>query len=306
MLSLKDIKKNGMLREIKYNENFAYVLEENDSFLNTDYKMLQGQQEDIFIPCMKMIYNGKIQLVYLVENCHSLLAGMQLLSARKIAIVVTNIVTNYLKIKNNGFLQCNKLIVDFEKIFFDPNTLQTKFVYLPASIEINDVYSDVEVDLRRGLITILQNKFEDNNAQCQRMLSYLENYENPLEKMMKSCTMVDMPDMSGAFGMTSVSANYDGLTMKSVNATTPMVIRIDKPRITLGKSARSVDVVIKESDTISRVHCCVGREGKRYYVQDMGSLNGTFLNGIKIYSNQKMEIRKGDRLQLANMIFVLE
>lgn len=294
MLFLKDLKKNGILKEIKYNENFAYVLEENDCFFSTDYKILQGQQDDIFLPCMKMTYNGKIQLVYLVQNGHSLFAGMQLLSARKIAVVVTNIVTNYLKIKNNGFLQCNKLVMDFDKIFFVPNTLQVRFAYLPINTENIELFGDCETDLRQGLLTILRSKMDSNNLPCKRMLAYLEKPENSLDKMLEACRINGVAD------------DGDELVMKSINAIIPMVIKIDKPRIILGKSAQSVDVAIKESETISRVHCCVGKEENRYYVLDMGSLNGTFVNGNKVYSNQKTEIKKGDILKLSNLTFVLE
>lgn len=55
----------GAIRGIRYDENFAYILKNENDFLYTEYKFLQNQLGNIFIRCMQTKYNGKIQLYYL-------------------------------------------------------------------------------------------------------------------------------------------------------------------------------------------------------------------------------------------------
>ena len=50
--------------ELKSGENFSYILNDNELFQPTEYKVLQGQSGSCFIKCMKMQFNGKIQFFY--------------------------------------------------------------------------------------------------------------------------------------------------------------------------------------------------------------------------------------------------
>ena len=58
---------NNNITEIECGSNFAYVLNDNNLFLSTEYKVLQSRSGGCFVKCMKMTYNGEIQLYYLTE-----------------------------------------------------------------------------------------------------------------------------------------------------------------------------------------------------------------------------------------------
>ena len=60
------------------------------------------------------------------------------------------------------------------------------------------------------------------------------------------------------------------------------------------------------SPTISRRHARISRMGDAWQVDDLGSSNGTFLNGHRI-TKRPVELSSGDRLQLGGMItFVVQ
>lgn len=67
-VTMNQLLESGKLQEIECGRNFAYILAENAEFLSTDYKVLQSQQNNNFIPCMRMFYNGKTQLFYLMSR----------------------------------------------------------------------------------------------------------------------------------------------------------------------------------------------------------------------------------------------
>ena len=54
-------------------------------------------------------------------------------------------------------------------------------------------------------------------------------------------------------------------------------LRLGRLRITIGRSARN-DVCIPDPFA-SRVHAEVRREGDQYFLQDLGSANGTYYDG---------------------------
>ena len=53
-----------------------------------------------------------------------------------------------------------------------------------------------------------------------------------------------------------------------------------------------------EKPTVSRHHLLVTQEGDRWFVEDRGSFNGTFLNGSRIQAGSKVPLRHGDRIGL--------
>jgi pSer/pThr/pTyr-binding forkhead associated (FHA) protein len=52
---------------------------------------------------------------------------------------------------------------------------------------------------------------------------------------------------------------------------------------------------------ISRQHVKLTRLGGQWYVEDLGSTNGTFLNGVQISPHQPTAIGQGDYLRLGTM-----
>jgi len=83
-------------------------------------------------------------------------------------------------------------------------------------------------------------------------------------------------------------------------------ILINKPEFLIGKKEDAVDGVITCNNAISRVHCKIVFESGKYYVVDLGSANGTYINGVKISPNQKTQIKDKDKVQLANSVFLLK
>ena len=60
------------------------------------------------------------------------------------------------------------------------------------------------------------------------------------------------------------------------------------------------DITIREP-TVSRQHSRIQTEGEKYYIEDLGSLNGTYVNQERI---DRMLLRHGDELQIGKFRLV--
>jgi pSer/pThr/pTyr-binding forkhead associated (FHA) protein len=58
-----------------------------------------------------------------------------------------------------------------------------------------------------------------------------------------------------------------------------------------------------DSTRVSRRHCCLALDGDRVIVRDLGSTNGTWLNGQRVGEGL---LRPGDELSVAHLRFRLE
>ncbi|KPJ87575.1 MAG: hypothetical protein AMS17_08185 [Spirochaetes bacterium DG_61] len=66
--------------------------------------------------------------------------------------------------------------------------------------------------------------------------------------------------------------------------------------IKLGRS-RSNDVTVDDR-MVSRWHCVIQKIKDDYYIKDLNSLNGTYVNKIKVPANKYMKLKKGDVIHL--------
>jgi pSer/pThr/pTyr-binding forkhead associated (FHA) protein len=75
----------------------------------------------------------------------------------------------------------------------------------------------------------------------------------------------------------------------------------DGARVTVGR-APSCDCVVPES-CVSRRHAELRRDGERWFLRDLGSSNGTRVNGVR--ATEDVEVRPGDRLSLGGAAYRL-
>ena len=68
---------------------------------------------------------------------------------------------------------------------------------------------------------------------------------------------------------------------------------IDRERIVIGRG-RKADLALAEA-TISRAHAALGFDGERFFVEDLGSTNGTLVNGARV---SRHALKSHDEIQM--------
>ena len=72
----------------------------------------------------------------------------------------------------------------------------------------------------------------------------------------------------------------------------------------IGRNLRKCTTAINDN-SLSAIHCCVNIEGEnKYEIEDLGSINGTFVNGTKLPSMSMVSISEGDNIKLGNLSFI--
>ena len=95
-----------------------------------------------------------------------------------------------------------------------------------------------------------------------------------------------------------------GLFLRSESAAYPD-LRITTESFLVGKKKDAVDGWLKARG-ISRIHAKISREEDCYYLTDLNSTNGTFLNGGCLGVNEKARLRPGDCVGFADVRYMVE
>lgn len=80
-------------------------------------------------------------------------------------------------------------------------------------------------------------------------------------------------------------------------------IPLEKTILLVGRQA-DCDVAITASRKVSRHHCIVAQVNSRIIVRDLGSTNGSFVNGSRV--RQEARLRLGDELTIGDVRYRLE
>ncbi len=74
-------------------------------------------------------------------------------------------------------------------------------------------------------------------------------------------------------------------------------VLLDRDWLVIGRG-RGADVVLAEA-TISRAHAAIGCDAEGFFVQDLGSTNGTLVNGAK---TERQPLKNGDEVRMGRLI----
>ena len=243
MYTLKD---KGVISEITCGNNFEYILKDNTIFVNTDYKVLQSQNNGIFVKCMKMTRNGLIDLYYVTDEYRPMASMFVGINADTLVNVVVNLFSSVIEVRNNGFLACQCIDLSWDKIFVEQNTLKVKLIYLPLSVRAFDSYVEFESELRTSIVKLVNKVITTSNTRldqlvmdlCNGSLSLEDVYNKsrgagtaPIEK--KESTVQQMP----------TSSNFSAIKMVAMNAPNYFELVIDKDDAVIGKKQELVDLV---------------------------------------------------------------
>ena len=77
---------------------------------------------------------------------------------------------------------------------------------------------------------------------------------------------------------------------------------LDRDRLTIGTSVTS-DVVIGADTRVSRLHAAVESLSGGWWIRDLDSTNGTFLNGARISGSRRL--RSGDEIRIGETTLIL-
>jgi pSer/pThr/pTyr-binding forkhead associated (FHA) protein len=77
-----------------------------------------------------------------------------------------------------------------------------------------------------------------------------------------------------------------------------------KMKITLGRSEKS-DIFIND-ELVSRKHAVIKKEDENYFIRDLKSKNGTYINGAMIMPEEFIGIQEGDIIKVGRTEIVFK
>lgn len=145
---------------------------------------------------------------------------------------------------------------------------------------------------------------EENVSLEQILMKHREENKKEFTPQMQREPEKEKPKAADKTGETVFLKKDTGLVLRSENPSY-LSMEITGTDFLIGKKKDAVDGWIKARG-ISRIHGKISKEEEGYYLTDLNSTNGTFLNGGRLEVNEKARIRPGDIVGFADVKYVVE
>jgi pSer/pThr/pTyr-binding forkhead associated (FHA) protein len=92
-----------------------------------------------------------------------------------------------------------------------------------------------------------------------------------------------------------------------VNGVEPEIVTAGQTEIVIGRAHKdgALDIDLEPygglQAGVSRRHNRLLRQGEAWFVEDLGSINGTFVNGVRVAPQQMMSLKDGDVIRCGHM-----
>lgn len=299
--------KSRYKRELNHN----YLILEEDGYQETyQEKMLVRNQIPGFLECRVSRLGERADFCYDITSRQSL---SLVLERKKIsAEEFLNLLKSLERAAESCvdyFLSPEKLVLNPEFIYLDPDEWNPEFCFFPGKEEPMEeqLLGLAEYLLDRldrqepEAVTIGYEFYRMAGEENGSLEALLEKWKHLPEKK-SADEKKPAEDENG--GTTFLRAEKKKLILKSEDRNWPDW-QVEGETFLIGKKKDAVDGWLKARG-ISRLHGKISREGDCYYLTDLNSTNGTYLNGGRLEVNEKARLRPGDSVGFADVRYVVE
>lgn len=284
---------------VKENEKqLSFLFQEKDSYFEMGYLILKQAKLAGMLPYKRIQQNGKEKLCFQISKVEKLSDILSGLSEDEVIDVLYAVVFMTQRVEENGFMKKECIWCRYEQIYMDRESHSPMFAVLPITQEFR--YADGS-DWMKGfedcLCRIAEYLSMKKQQRVQQLIKLYKAGQMKVEAFLEEINQLGN-GMSGllvdkAEEDTSVKTSKLELVYAGREGTFQFCM--EKEEFSIGRGSES-DGVLQVSMKVSRKHCVITRINGNYFVQDLDSTNGTYVNSIQIPPFELMELEQNDVL----------
>lgn len=195
-----------------------------------------------------------------------------------------------------------------DKSFLEPKDLDENIIALSEDMlsTTYDSVSDIErIKDKYGLTEQVAREVEEDEEMEEVAVSEVNSelpFKEDVKKEAERNKVSERPKepLYSEEKTTFLGANEKNPILK--NLSTGDVYEVTSNPFTIGKS-QTCNLVIADK-VVSRHHAEVVQYGDKYFIKDLSSTNGTFINGNKLMADTDVELKDGQEIIFANKKFI--
>lgn len=283
--------------------SFSYLLADTQTLNTTGLKVMRNLTTVGLIPAFCSRLNGQIRLVYDIAGFMPLSALAANLTPAKFVSIAKRLLELFIKASQNGFIRLESLLLDADHIMVDSSTA-VHLIYLPVDTIPPDTskLESPELTLRQLLIRFVEDNPNVRSERVARLCGALKNSQTPLSgtlSLLEGRQTYDRWNISSP----DSSQKPSGIQLCAVNGVYSFAV--SSHGLVVGRDPTRASALLNDR-SVSGAHCRIFCQGDHWMVEDLGSRNGTCLNGILLSPHTPAPLAVGDTLKFSTLDFVIK
>ena len=244
------------------------------------------------LPCSCAHYNDRIKLGFFPDGLEEFSKVSSDMSMEEVCAVARAVLDRIQNLEKSGVISLENVVWDMDSIYLDPQR-RVFLIALPAVLPPDQQNSRI---YQRRVYALMEEIFSrtEGGESVNRQISYQKEKNFGSWDSLKEAIERRMPEEDGM------------LCLKSVNTPEELVFRVDHEAFLIGSDPVEANGLIEGSESVSPVHAKIGWNEINFYVCDLGSDLGTYVNDQKITPNTEVPIGSGTVLRFGDCTFTVE
>ncbi|MGI6118895.1 MAG: FHA domain-containing protein [Bilifractor sp.] len=272
-----------------------FLLNSDEVFDQTQYLAVnEGKLTHVF-PCRKIRYNSSVKIAVFPDGCRPLEAVKQDSSLDEVCEAGKEFLDAIEEATTHKELYPENFVLDLDNIYQNQAKKKVSLIYLPARVPETDKENENEIYTRRvyGVLSELFQGIHGGDTMI-RQIEYQQDQK-----------LGDWDQLRHTLDK-RVATEDDKITMKAEVNGEELRFDIGHEIFHIGKDPSLSDGVIRDVEGIAPVHAEVGWNDISFYVIDLSSETGTFVNDVRIVPETQVPIGKGTVIRLGSLSFSVE
>ncbi len=205
-----------------------------------------------------------------------------------------------LNLKNKDENSKNKLHIN-KVLNFQDSLPDVKTRLNQRTVSEESTTSEGSEKIQEHTIT-MKKLYQRNEVTPSRYNSFNEDMQNLNEPDNPTC-LLNAPSQQN-YSNSTVDHQYSCI-LKALDEVNYQPIQIKDFPFFIGKLKKNVDYCLEKA-VVSRYHAKITKEEDDYFITDLNSTNGTFVNGIALQTYEKKKVESGDEIAFANINYRFE
>ena len=251
----------------------------------------EGREHGL-IPCEWIRFNRRVKLAFFVDDVQPLSEVLSDMNMNECCEAAKGILRRVRALEKQGDISLENIVWDIDSVYLDGNR-RVFLLCLPAVIPQDMLFSDIYKKRLYALVEDIISGREDSRI-VTRQIDYEKGKAfgdwNRLERALERRT----PEED------------EMLILKGINTSDPLTFRVGHETFRIGSDEGDVSGYINDEDSVSPLHAVIGWNEINFYVKDMGSEKGTFVNNRPIVPYLEIPIGQGSVLRFGDYTFNVE
>lgn len=191
-------------------------------------------------------------------------------------------------------LEPKKVSAEKEEVDYESYGLEEQ----PYIVEERQSEQEMETDIRYETAkrTVCQEVQEEKTQKYSEQ--WMQNQQEFCRKSERGTKRTEKERLGDTSVLYERELEEEPLMLTRINSQKQEYIVLLQDQYTVGKLSTEADLVIQEP-SVSRIHANIQRNNGAYFVRDLNSTNGTFINERRLMIHECVRIQPGDTIAFA-------